>query len=551
MSLADTVAIDTSALHLNPFNVLGATTRDKRQRIIELEEERSLVADEAACRDARNALTTPRTRLGAEMGWLPGIAPRKAAQVVEDLPKAHPGYGADLPPLARANVQAAVVERLAGETDLAVVQDAVSRLASAVDEIDPAEVLRDLNEDRSVAGFPEVRDEEAVATELEARKRYYRSAVTRLLDRLPSKSLVKVMHLIVRAATENGAKPSPAVVADLVDAYETASQGFLERQAKVLGDLLARMRETTPLGEAAVGKVFDQVEAAVRVFTSMMRPIQMVRHADGQEHSDSTSLATALRGFVEKTAVPNDWIELSTRITEFVAAQFPFVGVITDFIASDREFLSDAKEERKLAKERDEEFRNSITYSAELGTLFKETVGISPDGIRWKGEHMPLERVSRLRWGGTRHSVNGIPTGTTFMIFVGSPVSSFTISMKNQQVYGEMIDRIWRAVGVRLMFEIVHALKQNGSVSIAGTTLRDDGIVLFRRKMFGADESVLRGWNQVHVWNHDGCFVIGDKEDKKVYVRMNYQTEDNVHVLENLIRFFFKSSKPRLSQLFN
>ena len=59
----------------NPFFTLGATMRDDKRRIMDLAEEKSLVCDEAAVRDARAVLTNPRRRLAAEIGGCPDLGP--------------------------------------------------------------------------------------------------------------------------------------------------------------------------------------------------------------------------------------------------------------------------------------------------------------------------------------------------------------------------------------------------------------------------------------------------------------------------------------------
>src|SRR5690348_6600960 len=71
-----------TAIDGSPFAILGATCRDDRKRIVELAEEKSLELDHDVCQKARSDLTNPRTRLNAEIGWLPGISPRKASQLL-------------------------------------------------------------------------------------------------------------------------------------------------------------------------------------------------------------------------------------------------------------------------------------------------------------------------------------------------------------------------------------------------------------------------------------------------------------------------------------
>ena len=56
----------------NPFHILTATTRDNRQRIMALAEERALLLDPNECTQARSDLIHPRKRLSAEIAWMPG-----------------------------------------------------------------------------------------------------------------------------------------------------------------------------------------------------------------------------------------------------------------------------------------------------------------------------------------------------------------------------------------------------------------------------------------------------------------------------------------------
>ena len=51
----------------NPFNILAATPRDNRLRIIEIAEERSLLSNSRGCLQARSDLTNPRKRLSFDL----------------------------------------------------------------------------------------------------------------------------------------------------------------------------------------------------------------------------------------------------------------------------------------------------------------------------------------------------------------------------------------------------------------------------------------------------------------------------------------------------
>jgi hypothetical protein len=94
----------TASLHRNPFWVLWASTRDNSRRIIELADEKALTLDAEDCEKARATLTIPRTRLAAELGWLPGVSPSRAWQIATAI---RGGFtenmlGTGLPPLASA-----------------------------------------------------------------------------------------------------------------------------------------------------------------------------------------------------------------------------------------------------------------------------------------------------------------------------------------------------------------------------------------------------------------------------------------------------------------
>src|SRR3546814_4435109 len=77
--------LKTTALHQTPFAILGVTTRDDRRRIVELAEEKSLELDHDVCQKARSDLTNPRTRLSAEIAWLPGVRSEEHTSELQSL----------------------------------------------------------------------------------------------------------------------------------------------------------------------------------------------------------------------------------------------------------------------------------------------------------------------------------------------------------------------------------------------------------------------------------------------------------------------------------
>ena len=51
------------------------------------------------------------------------------------------------------------------------------------------------------------------------------------------------------------------------------------------------------------------------------------------------------------------------------------------------------------------EWACSISYAADIGTFAKSRIALSKHGFDWKGERIPLNEITRCRWGGLSKSV--------------------------------------------------------------------------------------------------------------------------------------------------
>ena len=145
-----------------------------------------------------------------------------------------------------------------------------------------------------------------------------------------------------------------------------------------------------------------------------------------------------------------------------------------------------------------------------------------PDGIRWKGDTYPLDSITKVRWGGVRKSVNGIPTGTDYTIEIGDNRTLHVIQIKKEATYSGFIDALWRGVCVRQIFEMISALAEGKSLVFGDLTVSDESVTLIKHKFLGSNEQVRLAWHDVHVWSAGGCFVIGKKDDKKTYGSASY-----------------------------
>ena len=516
-------------------------------------EERSLAIDHEACQKARSDLTNPRTRLGAEIAWLPGVSPRKAEQlarrVLEDPLSIRSESG--LPILAHVNLMAAAFEAIGDQDAPDDVAAFIQEIGDLVECLTVDDILRDINEDRAISGFPEIKSGEQIESELTERKRYFRNAIKEALNRLPPASLIEVMTEAVDAATGGGEDQAPALIDELVDSYEVETQHFLQKEAENVQKLIKATRDSGSAGEGAIKPLVDKLEAVTRNWEKVAHPIQLSAKARGIVHKPSAELAFSIRSLAVELFNEHDLLTQSNRITKLLQELFSQVPELAERVEEDAEALQNIFRDRKKAQARHAEWARDITYRAEIGMVFKDTLSISPDGISWKGQSFPLESITRVRWGGIRHSVNGIPSGTTYTVAFGNNRSEAAVELRKEDIYSTFVDKLWRAVGMRLLGELFEALKAGREVRFGDAIVRNDGVTLTKHKFLGS-EQVRVSWHQTHVWSADGSFIIGSKEDKKTYAQLSYISLPNIHILEQGIRMAFKKAGMRvLSDVLN
>ena len=542
-------ALHQSQLQKNPFAVLGVTTRDDRRRIVEQAEEKSLELDHEACQKARSDLTSPRMRLNAEMSWLPGVSPRKAEQFVSALqsdPMSLRGESG-LPTLAHLNLLAAAFEAVDTDDSADDVAEFIQEMAYLVDDLSSEQVLRDINEDRAVSGFPEVKGIDQVEAELSERKRYYRNAIKDALNRLSPTSLVEAMTTAVDQITYGGEEHAPELIDDLVDSYAVETQGFLQKEAESVGKLIQMARNSAKSGENAVKPIVDKLIVVARNWDNVAQPIQLSAKARGIDHDPSHEIAYSIRSLAIDLFNEHDMLDQSQRLTELIQELFAELPEVVERVDEDAEALANIFRNREQAKAQEVAWERDITYRAEVGVMFKDVLSISPEGVAWKNQRFPLEAITRVRWGAVRHSVNGIPSGTTYTLAFGDNRSEAVVELKKESTYSTFLEKLWKAVVVRLLTELFETLQAGNDVRFGEAVLSDDGITLIKHKFLGANEKVRCSWGQVHVWSADGSFYIGSKDDKKTYVGLSYIHAANTHVLEQAIRMAFK--KPGMRRL--
>lgn len=538
-------------LELSAFAVLGVTLRDRAQRIMELADEQALAEGEEEVAAARAELINPRTRVGAEVRWFPGSAPAKVSALLGGL-RTNPGIvltEMGLNPLSTANLISAALELIDPEIPPEDWAGWLVALAEAEESINADAVLRDINEDRVVAGFPEVRDIALVEAALAERRRHFKDVTLAALERLPSAVLLEALTQTVTTTTGHGEQHAPLLIEEIGAAYELRATDALQLGTEAVLGLVDTVRSRVADG-AALDLDITSLEQSVRRWDKLAQPLQLLMKSRGQDHEPSQRLAYAIRSLAVYLVNEHGLIDEGGRITSILADVFAELPEVVERLDEDAETLKSLAEQRRDAEMRGAEWAREITYSAQIGVLFKHTLSISPDGLAWKNQQFPLDNVTRVRWGAVSNSVNGVPTGTTYTIAFGDSHQQAVCETRREEVFREFIPRLMRAVGIRIAVEMLGELHKGETLQFGQAFVDDNGVKVPRHAIFGSKQPVYLRWQESRLWSADGSFYIGSATDSKAYAQLPYLSTDNVHLLEHALRAFFETPKARLSQVF-
>jgi hypothetical protein len=77
--------------------------------------------------------------------------------------------------------------------------------------------------------------------------------------------------------------------------------------------------------------------------------------------------------------------------------------------------------------------------------------------------------------------------------------------------------------------------------------IEDSAVTLPQQKFWGNNPPLRLRWVDVHSWSSDGKFVIGKRDDKKVFGSASYIQDWDTHLIEHVISGAFKKRAAKLS----
>jgi len=536
----------------NPFALLGASTRDRKARLNELAEDAALNGDSEQAIEARNVISNPRTRLKAEIAWYPGLSPRRVLAALDQIRSGSIPSFDGMNALCRANFACEALSVYAAKGEL---EFGIEELAAHSEEIVPEDILLILNEDRHAAGFPAITDVSLIEAELSDRIKHYERTATDLLNELPSSEMVAVYERLITASTEHGEFDGHRLIQAMVDVYSLKAGRFLTEQMEHISALIeeAAVASDKHESEHNLSLRVSEIIAKLEAWDGVAQPIQVAYKSRGVKHEESRALASKTRSLAVHLFNQHDYLDEAKRLSEALKELFAEDSIFSDRVEEDIEALTDIERSRAQQQAKDAleaaEFERSISYETEFGLLFKDKFRITPQGFDYQGVVTPLEKITGVRWGAVRKSVNGIPSGTDYYFSYGTPQGATTLKPSAKQ-YEEIVQRAWRAACIPILLRWVGIWAKGGVVSIAGYDVSDDGIVLRRGRFLKEDERKLFSWSNLKKGSYNGELSLSGVSEPKFQAVMSFKDAWNVHILDFALDRIWQGKASQLSKIF-
>lgn len=326
----------------NPFHLLRALPTDDRKTLLERAEEMSLLGDADAPMDAVKQLINPKTRLKAEIAWLPGVDPDEYEEITEELVKSKDAANdsSNLPALARANLLATALLE-GGPEDEDDRPHWLCEIASSLDDADPEDLLFEINSARSDAEIPLV----ASVSELEAALFEHRSllcsSLRSYLNSLPLEDRVEVLTKAIELATDDGDAGGPPLLDELVDAYEVDIQPKLSEMQEAVEAKIEEVRRAAGRGasDIVLSTEISKLNVLVKTWDRYAQPIQVSAKSRGLTHEASKEIAIKVRSLAIDLVNEHGKVELAKHITATLEESFAEVRQVVELVTKDRQTL--------------------------------------------------------------------------------------------------------------------------------------------------------------------------------------------------------------------
>ena len=177
-------------------------------------------------------------------------------------------------------------------------------------------------------------------------------------------------------------------------------------------------------------------------------------------------------------------------------------------------------------------WHNEIDFHCSFGIWpFKKSLDITPAGFLYCGELFPLKTITRLRWGVDQRRGGPFPK-VRYLATFGSETREFTIKTRQKDFYEHLTQRFWRAVGKRLMAELLDGLRKEKTFQFGDFSVADEGITVTQKGLFKGSQSKFYDWKQLKWGIVNGNLVFTPSEaTDRLLTSASFLWVDNTHIL--------------------
>ncbi len=568
-------------LRHNPFYILGASMTDNKRRIMELAEEKSLFGEEEAIEEAKTILLDPIRRIDAELSWFPELDVETARAMALYLVDGATMPSCRLNGMSRITGKAELMSRTQYDalSNKDMLANDILMLSRAFRYLDNDALLDLLNQKRRRSGFPEILDEYLFADKIDHRRKEVLEIIHQCMESISIEILLQMFYRIAEQDTEDGNIQASILVEDIVRSYENnmMTQEFMENESVAIHQLMeaiGTVNDDDRQSPRYVLNLITSLTEALKQWNKVVAPIQILAVSHGKEHLLSANLLHDIRSLAIDLNNDYNRPELSLEllaaiektnadkyISSFIKVRYEDVKVLNDIIHKkseiERRECRRQEEKRKYEQEKQRNFEKSILYETKIGLLFKDVFRISIDGITWKEQFFPLNQITSIRWGvsvnNIKHRTSTIYRSHTFVVGFKSSHSEVEINPNDKTQYREIVDRLWKTVGVKIMISRLEKMKNGGKYTVGTMVIYDDGVELENYNFFGPNDRKYFRWSDISVGSENGSFIISSK-DGEFRGESSYIGDYNTHVWEALVRNMLQHCNPnnrRLSNLLN
>ena len=551
----------------NPFYILECSTKDTKQTILDKAEEKALFEDPDVIEQAKEVLLDSGKRLDAELGWF--VAPwREEEQLLMDILRGKNKVSRPVPEFDEDYDQATfLMEAIARRNYAHRPNDFFGRnmiaalrlLEEYFDEesLEFSRLLQRINENRNKARMSYI-NEDDLSDHLHRRQENIIEAIKGKMNDLEVDQLLASVHLIADEMTKHGEERASELVESLLSMYEIETRQFADKQAERIHRSISFAEQAKEAPEenqhSILSQAINEIVVGMKNWQRVMEPLQILAMSQGREHDSSASLLRDVRRAAISMNNECEEPQFARQLTESLR-YLHVAKYLPEFEAAfekDRETLDNLIEEglqeKQKADENHKTWARRIYYKTELGTIFKDTFELSEDGINYNARLIPLDDVIGLSWGAISKSINYIPTGTDYRISYYYGNSSETLKLSNKQQYMGIIEHLWDAVAMRIMFRMIRQARDGEKLCVGRILFDNDGVFLDKKSFFHSDTKLF-SWKEPLrvVLTVDGGFYIDAEDGKYESQSVSYMNDMNSQIFETLLQAIQKNHFSKLS----